>query len=70
MEDKTIAVVTPSKKTVGPRLVLATASGKNEVYPVFTGNLTIGRGSEAGVRLNDPEKLSEPPPKIQILVHN
>jgi pSer/pThr/pTyr-binding forkhead associated (FHA) protein len=53
-EDKTIAIATPLSKTIGPRLVLASSVGKNEVYPIIADSLTVGRGSEAGVRLNDP----------------
>jgi pSer/pThr/pTyr-binding forkhead associated (FHA) protein len=53
-DDKTIAIATPISKTIGPRLVLASSVGKNEVYPIIADSLTIGRGSESGVRLNDP----------------
>jgi pSer/pThr/pTyr-binding forkhead associated (FHA) protein/tetratricopeptide (TPR) repeat protein len=53
-DDKTVVIASPVKKTIGPRLVLASSYGKNEVYPIIADSLTVGRGSEAGVQLNDP----------------
>ena len=68
MEDKTIVIATPVNKTIGPRLVLASSLGKNEVYPIIADSLTIGRGSEAGVRLftwttQQPRRLMSALPK-------
>jgi pSer/pThr/pTyr-binding forkhead associated (FHA) protein/tetratricopeptide (TPR) repeat protein len=54
MEDKTMVFDSPSKESLGPRLVCTTSNGRSKIIPLKLKKLIIGRSNEATLKLMHP----------------